>query len=219
MPTGRAIVRFPYDTNVGEDVAVNTWHFFNPVSIDNFGPDIVGLLDQFYTDVPAGAGAALEAHYSSVIAPTASVTCYDLNDPAPRVPFYEATFNISPPAVQTPLPSEIAVCFSFQADPTSGVPQARRRGRVFIGPLNADALTLTSGVARVDPDLADILRRCGKRLINNAAASGVTWGVFSEVANAFFGVTNGWIDNAFDVQRRRGEATTVRDLFTATIPA
>ena len=42
----------------------------------------------------------------------------------------------------------------------------------------------------------------------------VTWGLLSPTDGAIYAITAGYIDNAFDIQRRRGEDPSAKTTFT-----
>lgn len=117
------------------------------------------------------------------------------------------------------LPNEVAGVLSFHANLTGLVeevgdtrPKARRRGRVYIGPLVVPAVT-----AGPNPKLSDEFRQClaeaAGSLRDNAGAIGFDWSVWSRAANDLYTVVGGWTDNAPDSQRRRGQAPTARATF------
>lgn len=140
------------------------------------------------------------------------------------------------------IPEEVACCMSLQTDlvlaetapgidssiPTSeaardaGAPefhsghdrlQSRFRGRIYLGPFNSGVLaTDTNG--RSEPLLSF---RTDLTLIAEAfvADLGADWGweVFSRRAWAGSLVTHGYIDDAWDTQRRRGQKATTRTTF------
>lgn len=133
-------------------------------------------------------------------------------DPMPRAPVLETTFNLTSAPAGVGLPPEVALCVSFQGSRLSGTPQARRRGRVYLPFLGSStlgtdgrpaALTVTSAVS------------CGQGLLTASdAAATWTWVTFSTVAPGYAVVLDGWVDNEFDTQRRRGRRYTSRSLFT-----
>lgn len=136
---------------------------------------------------------------------------YDRSDPAPRVPVEEGTWDFTGAPTGTAIPPECALCLSFQGDPESGVSQARKRGRVFIGPLK-DAGLGTDG--RPASSIITTLATAGGVLLAASDADATwTWTVFSQSASDSFTVTNGWVDNEYDTQRRRGRIPTSRTTF------
>lgn len=142
-----------------------------------------------------------------------SVRMYDMSTPAPRVPFFEDTFVLDDPSpTGQSLPPEVALCISFQASRQAGAPQARRRGRIFIGPISQ-----THNEAAGRPTLAVRAQLAGAASIlleASGAASDWSWVVFSPTGGTFAVVDNGWVDNAWDTQRRRGIEASERTVFT-----
>lgn len=92
-------------------------------------------------------------------------------------------------------------------------PKARRRGRVYIGPLNNNAGALTAiGVLKVHVDTQTVLKNAATALIGSSAGAAGAWSVWSRRSAALFPVIGGFIDEAFDTQRRRGVKSTARTL-------
>jgi hypothetical protein len=60
-----------------------------------------------------------------------------------------------------------------------------------------------------------IIRRAMRALVNDTATN---WAVYSRRDNAGYLVSNGWVDDAFDIQRRRGVSALVRSLWDGTSP-
>lgn len=140
------------------------------------------------------------------------VKVYDMADAEPRAPIYEATWNLLAAPSQAPLPSELAICASFQADPLSGMAQARRRGRIFLGPVGVNTLD-TGGrpTSAIRTTIANAMEACYDAFVADPGA--ITWVVWSQVAGSASVVVDGWVDNDFDVQRRRQQAVTARTVW------
>ena len=136
---------------------------------------------------------------------------YDMLDPEPRAPRLEGTWNFTTAPASDPLPPEVAMCLSFQAPKVSGVPQARRRGRVYIGPLRS----IVSSGGRPSSSAITTLRDAGEalRAAGVASAGDWNWAVYSTVLGGTADVTSGWVDDEFDTQRRRGRLPTTRNVF------
>lgn len=122
--------------------------------------------------------------------------------------------------VATGLPTEVAGVLSFHADLTgipeeSGAtrPKARRRGRVFVGPLTTSAITNTDPPYVLSSSFLLTLREAAVDLLDEADAAGVPWCVWSREDATLRPVVGGWTDNAPDTQRRRGFAATVRTVW------
>lgn len=203
----KALWQMPHDSGLPEDVTVNTFHF----NVGTLGTaaynSINTVLSRFYSVAGTTSGAAVDDFLSAVLDGTYVLDLYSMQDPEPRTPVATYTGNITV-ASGVALPSEVAVVNSFQGTPTSGQVQARRRGRVYIGPLTDGAAD--SNGTRPAQQLIDTLTEVSERLMTEATASAIPWIVYSPTGSLFTAVTNGWVDNSFDTQRRRGEAATAR---------
>lgn len=213
MAIYRYQVVLDHDSALPEDVTVNTWHYDVPDAGDRELP--AAKIEDFYNTNPSGEASAVEDFLSAALAGTARTKIYNLSDPEPRVPVATLEWTFTPGTDR--LPSEVALCASIQAPQESGEPQARRRGRIFLGPLADEALALATG--RPSTTCIDIVAKALRDLIADSETStDYALCVYSTVDNVGYQVTNGWVDNAFDTQRRRGLAPTVRTLVTAFVP-
>lgn len=215
--TLRAQVILPYQSNLPRDVATNTFHFDTVSSTPAAAAPIISsrLFDLYNT--PVGGGTAICSFISGVIARSlCRIAVYDLDDPMPRAPIWEEGFTLGTAGSSDNLPLELAVCASVQGDRVAGTPQARRRGRVYIGPLKASAVTM-SGASVVPQVSSGVITSVNAGIRRLALASGSTavWVVRSQTTGAVAEITNGWIDNDIDVQRRRGPRATSRTTWTA----
>jgi hypothetical protein len=213
----RAQVSIPSDTTVPADACVNVWHFETAGSALSGVGDAGSRLSAFY--------GAVDAFLGSVVSSPATIKYYDLEDAQPRVPVATGSIVITS-AVGNCLPQECAVCLSYQADPVSGQNQARRRGRLFIGPLAETTTATSSGRTLVSGAVQTTLSNAATAMADQSVFLGAFWSVFSpttagpepwtagSLGSAFNVVTNGWVDNAFDTQRRRGGTATIRQLWT-----
>lgn len=213
MAIYRAQFTLPYYTNLPTDVVVNDWHFSwtigNPV--DSNYEDLRDDLIDFYNAVYSGGLAG------DVMAPwcrpaDASLKIYNINDPTPRAPRWEGPAALADNRVSSSgIPLETALCCSFQGDPLSGVNQARRRGRIFLGGLGAATDTGdTTHFPKPDPTLQVNINIAAEALAVATAAHQWLWVVYSRMNGTGAAVTNGWVDNAWDTQRRRGNEPTAR---------
>ena|SRR6187431_192026 len=196
----RAQVELAHDSGLPKDKTVNVFHFQGAVPF-NTG-DVTAIYNQlnsFYQDI----GSLLSTRLSGA----GVVKFYYLDDTEPRQPVDElalSTITVGSGA----LPADVALCLSFQGVPVSGTPQARKRGRVYIGPLTSSILVSSTG--RPVQSFIDILNGAAQELRDSA---GTSWVVYSRVDDIGYTVNNGWIDNEFDTQRRRGEGPTTRTVF------
>jgi hypothetical protein len=143
------------------------------------------------------------------------IKVYDMGDPVPRQPltvFPMVTFPVAP--AQTGFPDEVALVLSFQGAKVSGVPQARRRNRVYFGPVTTASAVVTSNENRPSAGIIDDLIKAADEKLA-IATLGVEWIVRSETTGVVTPVTDGWVDNSWDTQRRRGTAPSARTVFTA----
>jgi len=108
------------------------------------------------------------------------------------------------------------MCISYYAQ----VNQPRSRGRIYIGPLLASNST-TSGPTRVKPEICLELAYHAKTLIVTGGDSPV-WCVKS--MNTVTGalelkpITDGWVDDAYDTLRGRGEDANSRVIYDVATP-
>lgn len=211
-------VIFDSDTGIPADRTVNTFHFRNATDIawTAAALDEVKLaLDSFYGTTQTGTSQELDTFMSSRLAGTVTYKMFDLHEAPPRVPVREQAGAVIVPGT-TSLPTEVALCLSYQASKISGVPQARRRGRVFIGPLSIDGLVQATGLPNGAANgIVDTVAACGTFLASGSwSAIGSAWTVYSPTSNLQADVVDGWVDLAFDTQRRRGEKAASRQLWT-----
>lgn len=209
--------KLPYFSNLPEDVIINTFHFFwggasYPTTTEL--QQIVTRLVAFYGTIWSTAGANDLAGWVNKTA--CSCKIYDLGDPTPRVPRLSVTAPLScAQSTGGGLPCEVSLCISYQGTPLAGVPQASRRGRIYIGGIGAGG---TGGTTTSFPVPSLVLRGAASSaatyLKGISASTSWTWGVWSRKLGAFTAATNGWIDDAWDTQRRRGQAPSVRTLWS-----
>lgn len=213
----RAQVVIPRDSNVPADNSVNVLHFATPgLDLEAETAAIHARLTTFYQ--------AIDAYLSSNNSSTATVKYYDLTDPEPRAPIDQADIALTN-GTGASYPAEVAICLSFQGAMVSGEAQSRRRGRLYLGPLDGDASSGDGIDERVNSSVRTALCNAMETLATLGVDS-VEWSVFSPtnagpapwdesaLSSAFTIVTNGWVDNAFDVQRRRGAAASARTLWS-----
>jgi hypothetical protein len=224
MPLLRAQVTIPHDSALPEDSVVNTFHFQTGAD-----PDAAQLLEiqarllALYNVASAPGTSTIGSSLSRVInPPMATLKVYNMAQPQPRAPIFTAPLVISSGTSSTALPSEVAVCGSYQAAKVSGLAHARRRGRIFFGPLNdaSGTLEVAPGTFRPSVNLRNAIAGAMKAMAaKNSDPLLVDWVVFSPTIGnnpeiVWPKVVSGWVDNAFDTQRRRGERSTARTEWT-----
>lgn len=214
------------DSTIPADVAINTWHF-NLFPQGEFGgiPEI--SLEQIITgerdlDLDEnGINGDLSDFYATIgnllsteINPaTSRIKWYNLDEPKPRKPFLE--LPMKPFVTGTgAIPAEVAIVASFEANPVSGVNQATRRNRVYLGPLSTAAVQDSNNALIRTPWLT-LITGAMENLAQNSFDQGRWyWAVHSETTGATEFVQRGWVDNAWDSQRRRGVEASTRVTFT-----
>lgn len=204
-------VTLPTLSALPEDFIVNTWSFqATEPKDDATALEIETVLFDFYDNI------------ASILSPTLTSTAlitikwYDRADEKPRAP-WRTTSQSWEGGGGVALPSEVALVLSFQANAISGSPQARRRGRLFIGPLRQAA---AGGGFNGDRPTTLTMETLADAAIGVLNASDATaewaWQVWSQRDNLGRTVTNGWIDNAWDTHRSRGPEATSRVLWAGT---
>jgi len=200
VTTHAALVTIPMTTAITEDTCTNTWHFqiATPVTADYVS--IIAALKSFYD--------AWATHRSQAWDVTnARIRFYKLTDPKPRAPVYDALMGLSTSKGTDRMPAEVSVCMSYQGIRASGQSQARRRNRIYCGPFATNVLDGTAGKVSTVAK-ANIVGGAQGLLIASNAATAWKWTINSsylpEDGSQFVNVNNGWVDDAFDIQRRRG---------------
>jgi hypothetical protein len=192
----RAQVRVPGKTGLPHDVFVNTFAFRNVqtgVPLANIASVLTAFYG-FFDEFLAGTQAAWTE---------TELRIYDLGQTPPRIP-HIVDMPLTVTGGATPYPAEVACCLSYYAE--RNLP--RNRGRIYIGPLSTAASTVTA--SRIGPTGAfmDALLAAGANVIGST--EDVRWGVVSQRDGDFKQITNLWVDNAYDTQRRRGVEPTSR---------
>jgi hypothetical protein len=211
-------VIFESDTGLPVDRVVHTFHFINAADTVWSGAQLDEIdlaLESFYGTTQAGTTQELDTFMSSRLSGAMTIKHYDLHDAPPRAPIRTTIAPAIVPGADS-LPTEVALCLSYQGQRVSGLPQSRRRGRVYIGPLSVSALVQATGLPNTAANgVIDTIAACGTFLAGATwSALGTVWGVYSPTDDQGVTVTDGWVDNAFDTQRRRGEKATTRQLWT-----
>jgi len=214
-------------TGLPEDVYTNDFAltFVGEASASDL-EDAANNIRDFYS-VDGGKVHTIRDWLSTAVADTANnfhVDIYLVPElPATLLgsPVFTKTYTVAATSTDGGLPEECSAVLSFHADLTgipeeSGAtrPRARRRGRVFIGPLRAGASDQTSPPMRVHQDLQDDLVLAAEALAVDMGADAWFWEVWSRADNVMRDVVGGFVDDAFDTQRRRGPAATSRTSFT-----
>jgi hypothetical protein len=206
-----AMVILPRDTAIPADAVTNTWHFNTNDTETDFtvATNIKTRLQGFY-DTAHGTNA-VSSYLSKALDPAnGRLKLYKQSDAPPRVPFSDVSFALVGVGTGDPMVSEAAICMSFHAAYTSGVNRARRRGRIFLGPLAVNTIAFLNNEPVVDATCRTDITASAEWLIAQDTAA-LKWAVFSQADNTGHApIVGGWVDNAYDTQRRRGRAATAR---------
>lgn len=229
-----ATVSIASDTGFAEDAVVNSFAFKVDGPNESNTTAVLGELDAFYND-PVGGGNPLCYYMSPNLQGTSPVACtvkfFDLAghlDGSPHgAPIGVTGFGLGARATdELGLPEEVALCLTMRAnnweqqaveEPDSNDPGTepdrplqRHTGRLYLGPFNAAALDDDAGASRPIAALRTAVLDAGQRLADELIAIGGNWAVWSR-ADAFLGdISDLFVDNAWDTQRRRGASPTVR---------
>lgn len=93
-------------------------------------------------------------------------------------------------------PAEVALCLSYYADTN----QPRNRGRVFLGPFSASAIN----GERPEPRVMNAALAWARAIAAIGGGNVANWLQRSATDNNYSAVSNFYVDNAWDTQRRRG---------------
>jgi hypothetical protein len=103
-------------------------------------------------------------------------------------------------------PAELAICLSYATVDDPDQSTARRRGRIYLGPL---ATTATDSPRPATAVINDVLN-LGEALAQVGFAANTTWHMYSVRDLVSAKIESIWCDDAWDTQRRRGAAPTMR---------
>lgn len=203
MPDYRCQVSLDTSSHQSEDRITNTWHFGANGTIDL--ADVVANVNLFYNTID-------HLFSKDVMDSGHTLKFYDLAQAEPRVPvLVDTSLALVVDGVRDPAPRETAMCLSFKSFYQSGIPPARRRGRVYLGPFSNLIIGLN---ARPGDAPLGAIRDAGAALLYaSSAANNWQWNIYSRVDHASWPVTAGWVDDEFDTQRRRGLRATKKVTF------
>ena len=216
------MVRLKRLNRLPEDDVINVMHFegdevggIGPeddrARWDELAPGLASRLATFYQ--------AISVYFAFTVQPDATVTLYDMRDPKPRIPRLVHPFTMGTRSTST-LPGEVASCLSFQAAAEAGQPAARRRGRIYLGPLGTNTGSQLTGSTDFRPTQAFIdAVLAAAKVMATGTGGAARLSIYSPRSDPLgdSGPDLAWndavtlsMDNAFDIQRRRGAAPTVK---------
>jgi hypothetical protein len=219
----RAQVHLPRATLIPEDESINVWHF---LTVGAATP--ADAATALTTDLGVFYGA-IDVYLAGYLSTPATLKIYDLSDVEPRVPISTSTFALTP-GTGDGYPAEVAICLSYRAELLSGTNPARRRGRLYLGPLDEDIGVVVTGDMEVGSSVRTAICTAAKNLVIAGATHDARWVVLSPTdlgAPPWTGaalvassadVVAGYVDNAFDTMRSRGKKATTRTVFSSVLP-
>ena len=191
MAVVRAQIRCVMSQTLARDDMMITPHF-------DFGQPI-SLFDDFAEDL-----AKAVQGWAASTAPKRmwAVTLYDAEGPKPHYPL--GHYITEDGAISESVgPRELALCLSFYSQHN----RPRYRGRVYLCPWWKYTAT-GLGVRPSDPMITGMMEL--GTVFKDAGGPDVDWVVWSRADQQARPVTNYWVDDEWDVQRRRGQKATKR---------
>lgn len=191
--------------------AENSWHFsYNPAVLSPGTADEaaasgrLAIID-FWNEGPLAEADNLSVYLSDALTGEVQFSWVDWEDPE------NISHDLEPFTLTvggTSYPTEVATCITFKCDPYGGYNRQSFYNRVYLGPL-AIAAGITGGTGGARPkaafreDVVEAYNALQARL-DIIGVDAVRHAVFSPKHQTSALVTSGWIDNAWDTQRRRG---------------
>lgn len=215
MAIYRTIARFGMDTGNPADDIVNVMHWatFQDLTLANTTAQRESVRDRLQTFYEA-----FDQHLSPRLSGAWSVAFYDMFDATPRVPIVEyAMTGLTLTATGDGLPAEVSSCLSFRAATGSGINMARRRGRIYLPPLHQNAIENTNNAVRPAAAFRSAVTAAADNLAHEATNLQPRLGIYSPTTDAtetlgasIFLAVHAWMDDAFDIIRKRGAPPTTR---------
>jgi len=206
-------------SGIPADANVNVWHWKGMATDrEDSADEIIGAMTGFYVNIA-------EIFCTNTTSGLIDYKFYDLADSMPRVPFRTVNASALTTTDGDGLPTECAVTMSFGGSAESGLAQRRRTGRLYFGCLTTGVTTTVTGFVQVSTPTRSLIQTAADALITDPDPLKAIWAVFSPttagstpwsptaLATATTNVTEGYIDNAMDTQRRRGTLPSDRTTF------
>lgn len=201
----RCQVAIPAVSTVSEDTVTNTFHFTTVDTEEGTLAQLSAALVSFYEAMDTQKGDL--QNWAA-----ARIKMYDLSEPEPRFPVKDAGLALTSAPSTDSTAHELCAVLSFHGEYVSGFSQARRRGRIYFGPIPAAAVAVATGYLATGTVTALVTAGSGLLTASNSA-SDWAWVVYSPAGNTSYPVVGGHVDNAVDVQRRRGFKASTRTTF------
>lgn len=226
----------PHVSGFAEDTFVNNFAVKTAPGWVGDGTDlgeVTFAIAQFWTHTNGG-GFQVGDYISpgvSRVSQACRLKVYDLTghlDGSPHgSPINEDGFTMPAASIGVIQPEEVALVLTLRADgweealvetsdgPDAGTavdrPRQRFSGRIYVGPFHANANEAdAASKARPKVELRTVMLDAIEKVQDDLAIGGHTLGVWSRVGQGIVPITHAQVDNAWDTQRRRGVAPTIR---------
>lgn len=197
-----------------DQTATNTFYFRGDNPATSEAQDIAEITARI-----AAFWSALDVYLPNSIfgaSPSPTVVIYRMSDPPMRLPIYEDDPDVYTTVATTPYPSDVAICLSYHAAYSSGVNRARRRGRIFIGPvISSTGTAVANQGVRVAPAVVTAFLNAAELLAVSVNTS-LVWVMWSETDQNWYAIIEASVDDQFDTRRSRDRGTSTRS--STTIP-
>lgn len=202
MPNRDFLITLKHESGLAEDDYQNVLYY------ETSGSGEVGLS---VGDVEVMDGIAAAYNASFLTAFTGSIASMQIRAYAPGLnptgPLVTKSYAFN--ATGLPAPGEVAICLSYYSEQNS----PRKRGRVYLGPWDRGIVGEFRPAASVRTNILAFARA----IADIGANSQATWMQRSMVGSTpqlpvatYSPVTNFYVDDAWDTQRRRGLKPTAR---------
>lgn len=185
----------------------NTFYFLGAVgsSQEDDIDEILGRLQAFYQAIDS------VVYSNTYMSNNSSVIQYDLSDPEPRTPIAGPDNIALTIGGASSMPADVSICLSYHAAYPSGANRARRRGRVYLGPILASTISIVTGQgARVTTAAITAILDAVENGLLLEIATPITWAVYSETDKVARPIVEYSIDNGLDTRRSRDNRATTR---------
>lgn len=218
----RCEIRWKRLTGVARDDQINTFFVGTSTLSD---PDLLTAAQGAQVNMRNFLDGFMSSHIFAG-APLAHRLIFNMLDAEPRIPIDEGDMGAGSLSAAEALPEEVSMVVSFEGPHISGESQRRRRGRMYLPTFTVDDVTHTTSVVWASGAVSNAVAMM-EALTGDLETAGAHLVVFSRVAAAAAGgtllnqaragatiVSNGWVDDEPDTQRRRGRPSGTRTAWT-----
>ena len=215
MPLYKVIHSAHGNLGSSKDWYTNTFHIYHPTQVLDsdanlaYSAGVATMIKNFYNGRDNSVAGIVD-YLSPRVTVERTIKIYDTAGAPPHPPLYVEDFFGNPDVPDLlSLPEEVACCLSYTGTTTS-TPAARRRGRIYIGPLNISAIDDVLGGSNPVQVVGQFVQALLSQAVGLAAAlnsGGYSWRVYSKTNNASYDIVQFQVDDAFDTIRNRGTAS------------